>query len=194
MITLDLYKKATQAIENVHQSDASTTYENEMEWAAELIYSERMLQILDHLEPNPSFELKLAAQCQHLERWIVNRGSYPMDRKGYHQWRKAVMDYQLGKTSEILTSVGIDQDDITSILEIISRKGVKHPYESQLIIDVSCVVFIKWYLDPFAEKHEHDKVIDILAKTAKRMTPKALELVSTFKLSENSAKLLAELL
>lgn len=124
MITLDLYQKATKAIENIHQSDASTTYENEMEWAAELVYSERMLQILDKLEPNPSFELKLAAQCQHLERWIVNRGSYPMDRKGYHQWRKAVMDYQLGKTLEILNNVGIDQEDITVVLDIISRKGV----------------------------------------------------------------------
>lgn len=193
MITKEQYLSATKAIESVHQRDASTTYENEMEWAAELIYSERMLQVLEKLEPNPSYELKLAAQCQHLERWIVNRGSYPMDRKGYHQWRKAVMDYQLGKTSEILTSVGIDQEDVTSILEIISRKGVKHPYESQLIIDVSCVVFIKWYLDPFAEKHEHDKVVDILAKTAKRMSPKALEMVSTLTLSEGSAKLLAAL-
>lgn len=193
MITEKQYLQAANAIENVHQSDASTTYENEMEWAAELIYSERMLQILDKLEPNPSFELKLAAQCQHLERWIVNRGSYPMDRKGYHQWRKAVMDYQLGKTSEILTSVGISQEDITMVLDIISRKGVKHPYESQLIIDVSCVVFIKWYLDPFAEKHEQEKVVDILAKTAKRMSPKALEMVSTLTLSEGSAKLLAAL-
>lgn len=193
MITEKQYLQAANAIENVHQSDASTTYENEMEWAAELIYSERMLQILDKLEPNPSFELKLAAQCQHLERWIVNRGSYPMDRKGYHQWRKAVMDYQLGKTSEILTSVGISQEDITMVLDIISRKGVKHPYESQLIIDVSCVVFIKWYLDPFAEKHEQEKVVDILAKTAKRMSPKALEMVSTLTLSEGSARLLAAL-
>lgn len=193
MITEKQYLQAANAIENVHQSDASTTYENEMEWAAELIYSERMLQILDKLEPNPSFELKLAAQCQHLERWIVNRGSYPMDRKGYHQWRKAVMDYQLGKTSEILTSVGISQEDITMVLDIISRKGVKHPYESQLIIDVSCVVFIKWYLDAFAEKHEQDKVVDILAKTAKRMSPKALEMVSTLTLSEGSTRLLAAL-
>src|SRR5665213_3687401 len=53
------------------------------EYPAELIYSMRMSEWLDRLEPTASEALRLAVRCQHLRRWEVPRSQFPMTRPGY---------------------------------------------------------------------------------------------------------------
>jgi len=47
--------------------------------------------------------------------------------------------------------------------------------DTKVLEDVICLVFIEHYLEEFAEKHEPHKVIDILQKTLKKMSPRAIE-------------------
>src|SRR5213592_461852 len=49
----------------------------------ELIYAERLTDWVVKLCPDASEELRLAARCQHLCRWMIGRSSYPMTRSGY---------------------------------------------------------------------------------------------------------------
>ena len=53
----------------------------------ELLYSRRMSDWLSRLAPDASEALRLAARGQHICRWTIPRGSYPMDRTGYLRWR-----------------------------------------------------------------------------------------------------------
>src|SRR6516225_10133101 len=54
----------------------------------ELLYSKRLTEWLLRLCPEASEELRLAARCQHLCRWMIPRESYPMTRPGYLRWRE----------------------------------------------------------------------------------------------------------
>jgi hypothetical protein len=56
--------------------------------------------------------------------------------------------------------------------------------------DVICLVFIQYYLDEFAAKHEDEKVIDILRKTMKKMSPKAISDVGTISLPDRIKNLI----
>jgi hypothetical protein len=56
--------------------------------------------------------------------------------------------------------------------------------------DVICLVFIQYYLDEFAAKHEDEKVIDILRKTMKKMSPKAISNVATISLPDRIKNLI----
>src|SRR5258706_368951 len=53
----------------------------------ELVYARRLGEWVEHLCPEASEELRLAARCQHLCRWKIPRETYPMTRTGYLRWR-----------------------------------------------------------------------------------------------------------
>jgi hypothetical protein len=183
MITEDLYKKACLAIDEVHAKDANIELVDGVEMAAELIYSQRMLKVLTEFLVDADYKISLAAQCQHFERWAVARSLYPMDKKGYFQWRKAIMEYQLKRTSEVLASCGIALNDIEGIRDVLQNRGKKDHVQGQVIEDVACIVFVEWYLAAFAAKHEQDKVIGIVKKTVKKISEEGMKAISTRPLS-----------
>jgi len=144
-----------------------------------------MLTILEKVAPDSSFELKLAAKCQHMSRWSIPRSTFPMDRKGYYQWRGAVMEHQLGVTTAVLQQSGIDNDSIAVIVDALKNKADKANVNASIIEDTACLTFIKWYLVPFAGQFEVEKAKDILAKTAKKMTDKGLALIAQLELDSS---------
>ncbi len=50
--------------------------------AYELLYARRMSDMLHHFCPQASEALQLAARSQHIERWMLPRELYPLDRTG----------------------------------------------------------------------------------------------------------------
>ena len=56
---------------------------------------------------------------------------------------------------------------------MLRNEGIKRNDQVQALEDVICFVFVKWYFAPFAAKHSPEKVLDIVAKTARKMSPEA---------------------
>jgi len=185
MINEHFYLLATAEIERLHRTDTLQVMENGIEHPSELLYSKRMLDMLELFCPGSPNYLKIAAQCQHLKRWGVPRDNYPYDRRGYHEWRREVMEYQLGETYRILSVVGIEDSDIQQIIDVLRNQGDKTNEDAQIIMDTACLTFLKWYMEPFASKHESSKVIDILKKTMRKMSSEAISLVHTLQLNQS---------
>ena len=57
-------------------------------------------------------------------------------------------------------------------------------------LDVICLVFLESYLGAFAEKHPEDKVIPIIQKTWKKMSPRAQEMALALKLGTAEQELI----
>ncbi len=146
----------------------------------ELIYGQRMTQILEKFEPKASESLKLAARSQHICRWEIPRDNYPMDRVGYLKWREELKKFHAIKASKILQEVGYESEVINRVTFLLQKKKLKKDEETQTLEDVICLVFLKYYFEEFSEKHTDEKVIDILQKTWRKMSEKghkaALEL------------------
>jgi hypothetical protein len=51
-------------------------------------------------------------------------------------------------------------------------------------------VFVEYYLSDFARRHEREKVVDILRKTLKKMSPKARNVATTIPLDPPTSNLL----
>ena len=146
--------------------------------AKELVYARRMSERLQAFEPQAPEEVRLAARCQHIGRWQIPRITFPADRKGYLMWRNKLKDHHAVIASKILTESGYNQDMIDKVRFLLLKKELHHNKDTQLLEDVVCLVFIEHYLSDFAEKHDDDKIIDILRKTMKKMTPRGLSGVS----------------
>jgi hypothetical protein len=146
--------------------------------AKELVYARRMSERLQAFEPQSTEAVRLAARCQHIGRWQIPRNTFPADRKGYLVWRNKLKDHHAAVASKILTESGYGQDMINKVRFLLLKKELHHNKDTQLLEDVVCLVFIEHYLSDFAEKHDDDKVIDILRKTMKKMTPRAISIAA----------------
>ncbi len=138
-----------------------------------LLYGHRMSGELDRLFPNAPDTLCIAARGQHIERWVLKRADYPEGRVGYLTWRRDLAGHHATRVGEIMAAAGYAQDKIDTVGQMLRKEGIKRNADVQALEDVICFVFLKWYFAPFAAKHTHDKVIDIVHKTARKMSPEA---------------------
>jgi hypothetical protein len=122
------------------------------------------------LAPEASPALRLAAHCQHLERWRIPRSRYPEGRTGYLLWRKELGRFHADRSSEILRRVGYDEETIRRVQTINQKKSIKLDADVQAMEDALCLTFLEYEIDVFAAKHEDDKIVDILRKTWRKMS------------------------
>ena len=139
----------------------------------ELVYAERMTAMLARIAPDAPEVLRLAVRCQHIQRWKIPRGDYPMDRIGYLQWRKRLYKFHAEIAGGILRDAGYDEATIRSVGALLKKESLKANADAQTLEDVAALVFLESYLAGFAVAHEEydpAKFADILAKTAKKMS------------------------
>jgi hypothetical protein len=140
----------------------------------ELLYSQRMSAMLQEFCPEASDNLKIAVRAQHIQRFTHPREKYPMDRKGYLQWRTELKKFHGEKAAGIMKSNGYPEADIQKVEDLINKRQLKADPEAQTLEDVVCLVFLRYYFDDFIDKHAEDesKIIDIVQKTWKKMSEK----------------------
>ncbi|MDB5014591.1 MAG: hypothetical protein JWQ25_2793 [Daejeonella sp.] len=141
----------------------------------EVLYALRMTEKLNDFAFDVPDYLQLAARSQHIGRWEIARSEYPMDRKGYLQWRSQLKLHHAAVAEKILRECKYDDDTIEKVKALLLKKQLHQNPDTQLLEDVICLVFIQYYLDEFAAKHEDAKVIDIIQKTLKKMSPHGID-------------------
>lgn len=142
----------------------------------ELVDAERLSAWVERLEPDAPETLRLAARCQHLRRWTIPRSDYPEGRIGYLQWRTALGRFHADEAARVLERTGYDADVIAEVRRINTKQGLRSDPLVQTMEDALCLVFLEHELAAFSARHEADKVVNILQKTWKKMSPKAKEL------------------
>lgn len=185
------YNEAVELINSVHNQDPNSETVDGVEIKAELLYSQRMLSILKKVQPNASLELQLAAQCQHISRWSIPRATFPTGKKGYYEWRTAIMKHQLSVTTSVLKQAGINEHSIEIIVDALKNKADKSNINASIIEDTACLAFIKWYLVSFAGQFDPEKAKVILQKTAGKMSERGLKLISEIELSKDVLNVLS---
>jgi hypothetical protein len=180
----DRFTRAIAAFDAYHQKDPNTEMDNGQVFPKELLYAHRMTSRLARFAPNAVESVKLAARAQHIGRWEIPREKYPMDKKGYLQWRNEEKMHHAKTAEAILSACGYDGETIERVKFLLLKKELYSNPGTQLLEDVVCLVFIEYYLEDFAEKHDDEKVVDILRKTMKKMTPSALKAVGELKIPE----------
>lgn len=147
-----------------------------------LLYAQRMSAMLNQYAPNASEVLQLAARCQHIERWKIERNSYAMTKAGYNQWRRDLRDLHAQVAANILGELGYDQEAINRVCSLLKKENMRADYEAQTLEDVVVMVFITYYLEDFMQTHKHyalEKHVDILRKSLRKMSIKGIHAVLT---------------
>ncbi|MEP3388056.1 MAG: DUF4202 domain-containing protein [Reichenbachiella sp.] len=171
-----MIEKIIAKIDAINAEDPNTVLYHEEECPKELVYGQRMTDMLHEYDSSPSAAMQIAARGQHIQRWAVPRSDYPMDRKGYLKWRTELKLMHGEILSELLEEEGADQSLADKVKDLVTKKKLKSDAETQQLEDMVCLVFLKYYFAEFAAEHEEEKVISIVQKTWAKMTEKGHEM------------------
>jgi len=177
-------EKTLTAFDAANLQDPNTEMVDGKTVAKEWIYAQRMSAHLHKFCDSPSEALQLAARSQHICRWKSPRSDYPMDRSGYKKWRLDLGQLHGEIAGEIMAAQGYDDSMITRVKDLLLKRSLKRDDEVQALEDVICLVFIEFYLKDFAQKHDEEKLIDIIRKTWNKMSPKGHEAALKLPLSD----------
>ena len=191
---MDRLAAAIAAIDAANADDPNVIVVDGVERPKEQAHAEMMTEWVRRLDPDCTEAQLLAARAHHLRRWSVPRSSYPEGRAGYLRWRTALKQQHAEEVGEILRGVGYDDDFIARVQQIIRKAGLGRDPAVQTHEDALCLVFLETQFDELAEQMGEDKTIDVLCKTAKKMSPAGLAAVGELPLSASARDLLARAL
>jgi len=158
----------------------------------ELFYAQRLTEWVLRLCPEASEALQLAARCQHICRWMIPRNSYPMTRAGYLRWREELKRFHAQKSSEILREAGYPGEMIARVRELNLKKNLGEDPECQVLEDALCLETLQYQLGDLMDKTEPDKMVAILQKTWKKMSPAARQEALGLSFSDREKELLSK--
>jgi hypothetical protein len=174
--------------------DPTVVVVDEVAYPQELLYAMRLTEWVLRLQPDASEHLLLAARSQHICRWTIPRKSYEMNRAGYLRWRTDLKQFHARKTGEIMREVGYDDATITQVSDLNLKKKLGRDPECQVVEDALCLVTLQYQLADLVAKTEPAKMISILQKTWKKMSPVAREHALKLQYSETEKRLIEEAL
>src|SRR5437773_3970991 len=186
------FRRAIAAIDASNADDPNRITVRGEERPKELAHSELVTAWVHRLDPHASEPLLLAARAHHVRRWTIPRASYPTGRPGYLRWRRALHEQHAEDVARILTDVGYDADTIARVQDIVRKRRLGKDPEVQVFEDALCLVFLETQLAELAARLDDDKMLDVAAKTIRKMSPPALDLALTLDLTDTQLAFLRE--
>ena len=139
----------------------------------ELRYAQRMTDMIGRFAPEASEVAQLAVRAQHIQRWTVPRSNYPLGKPGYFAWRTGLYQIHAQIAGELMAQAGYDASMIEQVKTAVSKQGIKTNPDTQMLEDVTSLVFIEHYMLGFAGQHAEyteEKWLGIIRKTWKKMS------------------------
>lgn len=142
----------------------------------ELLYAKRMTEMIGRFAPDAGEVAQLAVRAQHIQRWTVPRSNYPLGKPGYFAWRTGLYKFHAETAGELMRQAGYDSATIERVKAAVGKEGLKTNPDTQMLEDVSSLVFLEHYMLGFAGQHpeySEEKWLGIVRKTWKKMSPAA---------------------
>jgi len=174
-MTQEMFNKATALINAANSEDPNQETYNGKVWPKELLYSYHMSEMLNRFAPETDNVMQLGISAQHIQRWKSPRNAFPMDKKGYYQWRTQLYQFHADTVCALMKQVGYSDAELDRVNKAVAKKSLRTNADTQLVEDIAALVFIEHYMQAFVDKHpEYDekKWIEIILRTWKKMSDK----------------------
>ncbi|MEO1459780.1 MAG: DUF4202 domain-containing protein [Pseudomonadota bacterium] len=167
---MERLEQVLAAIDAANAADPNAEHDSEHSRPAAFLYGQRMSAELARLAPEAGEALCIAARGQHVERWKLARTAYPDGRQGYLDWRRAQAAFHAERVAGFMAEAGYSADEQARVGTLLRKEGLKRDAEVQMLEDVICFVFLRWYFDGFAAGRDEAHVLRIVSKTARKMS------------------------
>ena len=180
---------AIAAVDEANAADPNELTYRGQRRPKELLHAELRTQWVTTLDPDADEAQLLAARAHHYRRWTSPRSEYPDGRAGYLRWRTRAKQRHAEEVGALLAAHGYDDETVARVGSIIRKEGLRSDPAVQTHEDALCLVFLDTQLDELADRLGDDEVVDVLAKTVPKLSPRGLEAVGQLALSDRGASL-----
>jgi hypothetical protein len=188
------FTQAIAAIDAANAEDPNALVVDGVTRPKEVAHAQLATAWVERLRPDASEALLLAARGHHFRRWTVPRSSYPAGRAGYLKWRRDLHRRHAEELGALLLTCGYDPATIDRVGALVRKEGLGHDPDAQALEDALCLVFLETQLADVAGRLDEAKMLDVLRKTAKKMSPEALAHAAQLPLDEQARVLLRQAL
>lgn len=189
---MNRFERAKLAFDQLNARDPVRESVDGADMARLVVQADRLSRWIERLDENASEALRLAARCQHVERWTIPREEFPPGRVGYLQWRTKLSRFHADRAESVLRGAGYDDDVVQAVRRIVTKQNLHSNPDSQTMEDALCLVFLEFEFDAFLQKHpDEEKAIEILQKTWKKMSLGGRKAALGLEFSERARKLVA---
>jgi Domain of unknown function (DUF4202) len=193
-VTGSRFERAIAAIDAANADDPHTIEVRGEVRPKELAHAALMTEWLARLDPDADEAQRLAARAHHLRRWTLPRSSYPEGRAAYLRWRTALKKQHAEDVAAILAEVGYDDATNDRVQRIIRKEGLGTDAAVQTHEDALCLVFLETQLAATVDDLGDQKMLDVIRKTAAKMSDRALDLVGDLPMRARDRALLSRAL
>jgi Domain of unknown function (DUF4202) len=188
------YEAAVAAIDAANADDPTRIVVRGVDQPLAQVHGVLAAEWVADLHPDADETWLLAARAHHLRRWELPRSSYETGRAGYLKWKRDQRRRHADDAGELLATVGYDVASIERVQALVRRDHLATDPGSQAIEDAACLAFVETQLADVATKLDRAHLIDVLRKTAKKMSPEGAAAIERIPLGEPERALLAEAL
>lgn len=147
-----------------------------------------------HLHPDADETWLVAARAHHLRRWELPRGHYDAGKAGYLRWKRDQRQRHARDVAVLLAPLGFDDAAIERVQALVRRDHLASDAGSQAVEDAACLAFVETQLADVATRLDRAHLVDVLRKTARKMTPAGAAAIALIPLAPAEQQLLADAL
>ena len=188
------YDRAVAAIDAANADDPNRVMVRGNDEPLALAHGRLAVGWVTRLVPDADDALLLAARAHHLRRWEMPRTSYPEGKAGYLRWKRDQRARHARDVEALLAGAGYDAATIERTQALIRRDDLRTDPGAQTIEDAACLVFLETQLASVADRLDHAHLLDVLRKSARKLSPAGLAAVADVPLDDVGRTLLAEAL
>jgi len=181
---------ASAAIDEANAGDPTVVEIDGSSRPLAMAHGELAVEWLRRLDPSAGDVQQLAARAHHLRRWESPRSSYPEGRAGYLRWRADAKRRHAEQVAAILETAGFGPEEVTRVQQLIRKEGLATDPQAQLHEDAVCLAFLDTQLEALTEQLGEERTVEVLRKTARKMSPAGLAAAGGARLSERGRRLL----
>ena len=184
-------ERAFAAIDAVNADDPNTLLVRGQTRPKEQAHAELACEWVERLAPDAPDALRVAARAHHVQRWTIPRSEYPAGRSGYLRWRKSLQKHHGRIVREILTDQAWPTDEIDAVVALVTKRTLGRAPDAQTLEDAICLVFVETQLTDLSVRLDADHMVDVLRKTMKKMSARAIELAAALPQEEADRALIS---
>ena len=190
----DRYGAAVSAIDAANADDPTRIVVRGEEQPLALVHGRLAVEWVHTIHPDAPDEWLLAARAHHLRRWEVPRSDYSAGKAGYLRWKRDQRQRHGREVALLLVDAGYEPEVVERVQALVRRDHLATDPGAQAVEDAACLVFIETQLADVSTKLDRDHLIDVIRKTAKKMSSAALDAVGSIPLGATERQLLADAL
>lgn len=183
--------RAIARIDEANDADPNVLVVDGARRPKERVHAEMVSRWVEHLRPDASEALRLAARAHHVRRWKIPRGSRPAGREAYLRWRADLHEFHAREAAEILREVGYDEAVVARVGDLVRKKNLKGDPEAQTLEDAIALVFLTTQLADLTARLDDEKVVGALRKTWRKMSDAGRAAATALPLGDRARALIA---